>query len=231
MRVERQNAWPSVDHDVHGWLNTFSFMMPPGFYYKIFHRPRWPIPLEGRSRQGPKDVDHEPREVHNLHADVLVIGAGPAGLARRPGRRRRRDDRPGGTRRGPGRRRRGGGGGRGGRREDHPGDAGVRRVRRAADRRREPRTPLPDPGATPRVRDGRRRAGRGVPQQRPARRDALVGGGPARRPLPRASGPARGGADREREGDTRPPARSARAAPTSRSSTCAPTRPRSTGSR
>src|SRR5687768_6156903 len=28
MRVERQNAWPSVDRDIHGWLDTFSFMMP-----------------------------------------------------------------------------------------------------------------------------------------------------------------------------------------------------------
>ena len=36
MRVERQNAWPSADRDVHGWLNTLSFMMPPGFYCKIF---------------------------------------------------------------------------------------------------------------------------------------------------------------------------------------------------
>ena len=45
MTVERQNAWPSVDRDVHGWLNTFSFMMPPGFYYKIFQHPRWAWPL------------------------------------------------------------------------------------------------------------------------------------------------------------------------------------------
>ena len=88
MHVERQNAWPSADHDIHGWLNTFSFMMPPGFYYKIFHRPRWAwktVEPFIRSKAGlgkaPKDADHEPREVHNLHADVLVIGAGAAGLA------------------------------------------------------------------------------------------------------------------------------------------------------
>ncbi len=95
MRVERQNAWPSVDHDIHGWLNTFSFMMPPGFYYKIFHRPRWAwrtVEPFIRSKAGlgkaPKDPDHEPREVHNLHADVLVIG--PARPASRPRPRRRR---------------------------------------------------------------------------------------------------------------------------------------------
>ena len=62
MRVERQNAWPSAGRDIHGWLNTFSFMMPPGFYYKVFQRPRWAWhdgraahPLEGRPGQGPAD--------------------------------------------------------------------------------------------------------------------------------------------------------------------------------
>ena len=65
-----------MDHDIHGWLNTFSFMMPPGFYYKIFHRPRWAwktVEPFIRSKAGlgkaPTDADHEPREVHNLHAD------------------------------------------------------------------------------------------------------------------------------------------------------------------
>jgi sarcosine oxidase subunit alpha len=88
MTVERQNAWPSVDRDIHGWLNTFSFMMPPGFYYKIFHRPRWAWPVIEpfiRSKAGlgrvPHETDHAVREVINLHCDVLVIGAGAAGLA------------------------------------------------------------------------------------------------------------------------------------------------------
>jgi sarcosine oxidase subunit alpha len=88
MRVERQNAWPSVDRDIHGWLNTFSFMMPPGFYYKIFQRPRWAWPLVEpfiRSKAGlghvPHEPDHRRRRRINLHPDVLVIGAGAAGLA------------------------------------------------------------------------------------------------------------------------------------------------------
>jgi sarcosine oxidase subunit alpha len=139
MRVERQNAWPSVDHDIHGWLNTFSFMMPPGFYYKIFHRPRWAwrtVEPFIRSKAGlgraPKDADHEPREVHNLHADVLVIGAGPAGLAAaaEAGERGCLDDGPRGARRGrersPGWRRRPRPSAQG-----HRGDAGVRGVRRS----------------------------------------------------------------------------------------------------
>ena len=88
MRVERQNAWPSADRDVHGWLNTFSFMMPPGFYYKIFQRPRWAWPFVEsfiRSKAGlgtvPREPDHRRRRKIDLHPDVVVIGAGVAGLA------------------------------------------------------------------------------------------------------------------------------------------------------
>ena len=88
MTVKRQNAWPSVDRDIHGWLNKVSFMMPPGFYYKVFQHPRWAWPLVEpfiRSKAGlgrvPREEDHEPRERITLHPDVLVIGAGGAGLA------------------------------------------------------------------------------------------------------------------------------------------------------
>ncbi len=88
MKVVRQNAWPSVGADIHGWLNFWSFMMPPGFYYKVFHRPRWAWhavePLI-RSKAGlgfaPEEEDHRTRERISLHADVLVVGGGPAGLA------------------------------------------------------------------------------------------------------------------------------------------------------
>ena len=88
MHVKRQNAWPSVDRDIHGWLDKFSFMMPPGFYYKIFQHPRWAwrrVEPFIRSKAGlgkvPRAEDHDPRERIDLHPDVLVIGAGPAGLA------------------------------------------------------------------------------------------------------------------------------------------------------
>ncbi|MDP9299271.1 MAG: 2Fe-2S iron-sulfur cluster-binding protein [Actinomycetota bacterium] len=87
-RVERQNAWPSVDRDVHGWLNTLSFMMPPGFYYKVFQHPRWAwrtVEPFIRSKAGlgkvPLRADHDRRERIDLHPDVVVIGAGIAGSA------------------------------------------------------------------------------------------------------------------------------------------------------
>src|SRR2546428_3200028 len=109
MRVVRQNAWPSVDRDVHGWLNTFSFMMPPGFYYKVFQHPRWAWEFVEpfiRSKAGlglvPSLEDHARRERVNLHPDVLVVGGGgggraPAGPAPRAGGRRLRgEDRGGG---------------------------------------------------------------------------------------------------------------------------------------
>ena len=88
LRIKRQNSWPNADRDVHGWLDKLSFMMPPGFYYKVFQRPKWAWPLVEpfiRSKAGlgkvPLDGDHDRREVVNHSVDVLVIGAGAAGLA------------------------------------------------------------------------------------------------------------------------------------------------------
>ena len=111
MRVERQNAWPSAGRDIHGWLNTFSFMMPPGFYYKVFQRPRWAWHMVEpfiRSKAGlgkvPRDEDH-----------ALARG-------REPPLRRARD------RRRFGRARRGRRGGRGGSRRRSCSSSGPRRA-------------------------------------------------------------------------------------------------------
>ena len=46
MRVEHQNAWPSLDFDVMAATDRFGGkLLPPGFYYKTFIRPRklWPV--------------------------------------------------------------------------------------------------------------------------------------------------------------------------------------------
>jgi sarcosine oxidase subunit alpha len=88
MRVERQNAWPSADHDVRSWLNSFSFLLHPGSSTATSRMPRWARPLLGpfpRSKAGigvvPVQADHRRRRRIDLHPEVLVIGAGTAGLA------------------------------------------------------------------------------------------------------------------------------------------------------
>jgi sarcosine oxidase subunit alpha len=88
MIVRRQNAWPSADTDVMAVLDSFSFMMPPGFYYKIFHKPRflWPLvePFIRRAAglgKVPREEDHTHLQKVHLHPEVLVVGGGPAGLA------------------------------------------------------------------------------------------------------------------------------------------------------
>ncbi len=88
MKVERQNGRPSVERDLTGIVDRFSFGLPAGFYYKIFHKPRWLWPrvepfirrLAGLGTV-PDQADHGHKERIHLHPDVLVVGGGPAGLA------------------------------------------------------------------------------------------------------------------------------------------------------
>jgi sarcosine oxidase subunit alpha len=87
--VVHQNAWPSLDCDVLRAFDHFDRFLPVGFYYKHFHRPRWLWPVfEHTVRHvagiGRVDVDARPEhgaEVEHLHAEVCVVGGGPAGLA------------------------------------------------------------------------------------------------------------------------------------------------------
>jgi sarcosine oxidase subunit alpha len=87
--VVHQNAWPSLDFDVLRAFDRLDRFLPVGFYYKHFHRPRWLWPIfEHTVRHiagiGRVDVDARPEvatEVEHLHAEVCVVGGGPAGLA------------------------------------------------------------------------------------------------------------------------------------------------------
>ena len=86
------NAWPSVDFDlmrVNDWLSP---VFPSGFYYKTFMGAgvgagRWWRLFEPFIRRAagfgraPAAPDPDRYERMNAHCDVLVVGAGPAGLA------------------------------------------------------------------------------------------------------------------------------------------------------
>jgi sarcosine oxidase, subunit alpha len=87
--AESQNRFPSLAFDV-GALNDFmSPLLPAGFYYKTFMWPawgwhRWYEPavraMAGLGR-APTEADANAYAQLYAHCDVLVVGAGPAGLA------------------------------------------------------------------------------------------------------------------------------------------------------
>jgi sarcosine oxidase subunit alpha len=87
--VEHQNAWPSLEFDALRIFDRVDRMLPVGFYYKRFHKPRWLWPLFERvvrhlAGNGRIDVGAKPAgeaEIEHLFADICVIGGGPAGLA------------------------------------------------------------------------------------------------------------------------------------------------------
>ena len=89
MRVRSQNAWPSLKWDILSVLDRLGWLMPVGFYYKALHRPRilWKIARNVIRRVGGLgkiDIDTVPVthwHHRNYHADVAVIGGGPAGMS------------------------------------------------------------------------------------------------------------------------------------------------------
>ena len=88
MVVNHQNAWPSLNNDVLSILDRMDRFLPVGFYYKSFIHPRfmWRLaqPIIRRvAGLGKIDIrsDSIQRYEHeNLHADVAVVGGGPAGI-------------------------------------------------------------------------------------------------------------------------------------------------------
>ncbi|MDP6705879.1 MAG: sarcosine oxidase subunit alpha family protein [Alphaproteobacteria bacterium] len=88
LEAKSQNRWPSLDFDILGLNNRFSALMPAGFYYKTF---MWParawltyekiIRRAAGLGRGGLEPDPDAYERMNVHADVLVVGGGPAGLA------------------------------------------------------------------------------------------------------------------------------------------------------
>jgi heterotetrameric sarcosine oxidase alpha subunit len=86
-----QNGWPSVAFDLGAAFGRFSRLLPAGFYYKTFIGPgqgtafwmfceRFIRKAAGIGR-APQTPDPDSYEKVNAFCDVLVIGAGAAGLA------------------------------------------------------------------------------------------------------------------------------------------------------
>ncbi len=80
------NCWPSPDFDLGGINQLLSRFIPAGFYYKTFKWPNWHLfePSIRKAAGLAAAPAHPPSSGHfearHAHADVLIAGAGPAGL-------------------------------------------------------------------------------------------------------------------------------------------------------
>ncbi|MDN5842488.1 MAG: sarcosine oxidase subunit alpha family protein [Alcaligenaceae bacterium] len=88
LRATSVNAKPDLEHDRLAIMRHFARFMPAGFYYKTFMWPRrWWGKYEERIRDAaglgtvPEELDPDRYEKTYAHCDVLIVGAGPAGLA------------------------------------------------------------------------------------------------------------------------------------------------------
>lgn len=90
MGVVSQNAWPSLSFDLMSVNDFVVPLLPNGFYYKMFHKPKWAWPFFEkliRNAAGLGRIDTSGRGVETRYEkryrfpDVCVIGSGPAGMA------------------------------------------------------------------------------------------------------------------------------------------------------
>jgi sarcosine oxidase, subunit alpha len=87
--AESQNRWPSLRRDFGRLNDKLSAFFPAGFYYKTFMWPRraWKALYEPLIRRAaglgraPTRADPDRYAHRYAHSDVLVVGAGPAGIA------------------------------------------------------------------------------------------------------------------------------------------------------
>jgi sarcosine oxidase subunit alpha len=86
LRLRSQNRWPSLRADLASLLQAGGGLFGAGFYYKTFMWPSWQSfePLIRRLAglgAAPSACDLAAPAIEHLGCDVLVTGAGPAGLA------------------------------------------------------------------------------------------------------------------------------------------------------
>ncbi len=87
LQAQSQNRWPSLALDAGALVNAASRLFPAGFYYKTFMWPgSWWMFYERFIRRAaglgraPLDPDPDHYDRRYAFCDVLVVGAGPAGL-------------------------------------------------------------------------------------------------------------------------------------------------------
>lgn len=83
--VRAIHGWPSVRFDLGAAIGLAARLIPAGFYYKTFMWPDWHLfePAIRKAAGLAPVPGNSPRcryEVRNAHCDLLVAGAGPAGL-------------------------------------------------------------------------------------------------------------------------------------------------------
>ena len=89
LTAKSQNRWPSLAFDIMATNDLFSNFLSAGFYYKTFMWPAsfWEKVYEPIIRRiaglGSASFEPDPDSYDKgfLHCDLLIIGAGPAGLA------------------------------------------------------------------------------------------------------------------------------------------------------
>ena len=89
LEAQSQNRWPSLKHDAGRVNDALARFFPAGFYYKTFMWPQtaWNSLYEPIIRraaglgEAPTLPDPDRYAQRYAHCDVLVVGAGPAGIA------------------------------------------------------------------------------------------------------------------------------------------------------
>jgi sarcosine oxidase subunit alpha len=88
LKVESQNAWPSLNFDVAAVSGYLDFLIRPGFQYRRFIRPRWAYHIWEKFLRRMAGIgklsDIEPQtppRMLDASPDVAVVGAGIAGIS------------------------------------------------------------------------------------------------------------------------------------------------------
>lgn len=88
MKLYAVNTKGGVKKDKNKIIDAISPLLPVGFYYKAFHKPRWLFPfwenvIRKAAGLGVVNFNYPRITKHKLHAhfDVIIIGAGASGLS------------------------------------------------------------------------------------------------------------------------------------------------------